>query len=89
MEWFEGYAALAIVVASFALAGSGWLRDTRIVPPDPPGLTAILAGMLWQVVVIGLIQLLVVMALRRSLTSSARVVSPECVEPLVFAHHGS
>lgn len=69
MELIAGYAAMAIVVAATALVAAGWVRDSHVAAPDRPGVTAVCAGLLWPIVVVGVVELLAVMGLRRTLRS--------------------
>ncbi len=72
MEWIAGYGAMAIVVAATALVAAGWFRDVHVAAPNRPGVTAVCAGLLWPIVVVGAVELLAVMGLRSSLRSHAQ-----------------
>lgn len=69
MGWFEGYATLAAVVAIVALVGAEWFRDAHIGAADRPGVAAVLAGLLWPIVLVGMVELLAVMGVRICLRS--------------------
>lgn len=69
MEWISGYFAMAAVVAAVALVAAGWFRDAHVTAPDRPGVTAAVAGLLWPVVLVGVVELLAVVGLRSSLRS--------------------
>lgn len=73
MEWFGGYAGVAVLVAMVALAGAGWVRDAHVSAPDRPGVTAVFAGLLWPLVLVGLVELLAVMGIRSSLRPRAQL----------------
>lgn len=74
MEWVGGYAAIAVLVAAIALVAAGWVRDAPVAAPDRPGVTAVFAGLLWPVVLVGVVELLAVMGLRSGLRNRAQLV---------------
>lgn len=57
------YAAGAVAVAVAAFLFSEWVRDPGGSPPDGPGALAVVAGLLWPVLAVGLIQWLLIAAL--------------------------
>lgn len=67
MEWISGYAAIAVLVATASIVVAEWARDAHVAAPDRPGTTAIVAGLLWPVVAVGLVQLLAVVGVRHGL----------------------
>ena len=55
-----GYTTVAIAVAVAALMFAEWVRDPGATAPDGPGALAIVAGLLWPVLAIGLMQWLLI-----------------------------
>ena len=88
MGWFEGYATLAALVAIVALVGAGWFRDAHIGAPDRPGVAAVLAGLLWPIVLVGMVELVAVIGLRIGLRSHTRPVPRHSVELRVLSTSG-
>lgn len=76
MGWVSGYFAMAVLVAAIALVAAGWFRDVHVAAPDRPGVTAAVAGLLWPIVLVGIVELLAVIGLRSSLRSRVQLVSP-------------
>lgn len=76
MEWIGGYLAMAVVVAAVALVSAGWFRDAHVTAPDRPGVTAAVAGLLWPVVLVGVVELLAVVGARSRLRSGVRYAEP-------------
>lgn len=76
MHWISGYFAMAIFVAAVALVAAGWFRDAHIAAPDRPGVTAAVAGLLWPIVLVGVVELLAVVGVRSGLRSRVRYVPP-------------
>lgn len=89
MEWISGYAAIAVLVAGIALVAAAGVRDAHIAAPDRPGVTAVFAGLLWPVVVVGVIELLAVMGLRSSLRSHAQLPPRHNPESRILSASGS
>lgn len=76
MEWISGYLAMAVFVAAVALVAAGWFRDLHVAAPDRPGVTAAVAGLLWPIVLVGIVELLAVIGLRSSFRSRVQPVAP-------------
>lgn len=57
------YVTVAIAVAVAAFLFTEWVRDPGATAPDGPGALAIVAGLLWPVLAVGLIQWLLIAAL--------------------------
>ncbi len=89
MEWISGYAAIAVLFAASALVAAGWVRDSHVAAPDRPGVTAVVAGLLWPVVVIGVIESLAVMGLRSSLRAHPHAPPRHNPEPRILSANGS
>jgi hypothetical protein len=77
------YAVLATVVAAAAFLFSEWIREPGTPAPDRPGLTALAAGLVWPVLVIGILQCLAVAAVesRLRVTTNPIVRSREDARP--------
>ena len=54
--WISVYAAAAVVVAIAAVVLAGRFRTPGVPAPDNPSLYAVLAGLLWPVVLVGVAQ---------------------------------
>ena len=67
MEWISGYAAIAVLVAAASIVMAEWARDAHVAAPDRPGMTAVVAGLLWPVLAVGLVQVLAVIGVRHGL----------------------
>lgn len=66
MFWIV-YSCTASLAAIGAFLGADWFRDRHLPAPDNPGLLALLAGLLWPLVIIGLAQLGCFVAIRKFL----------------------
>ena len=80
MMWIGVYAAVAIVVAIAAFLLAERLRTPGVPAPDNPGRYAVLAGLLWPVVLVGVAQWALIAAvaerLRRAPAPARRATSP-------------
>lgn len=56
MVWIAVYGALALIVSVAAFLLSEWARQPEVPAPRRPGVLAIIAGLLWPVVVLGLLE---------------------------------
>ena len=56
MFWIAFYLGVATAIALIALLLAGWSRSPGAPTPEHPGAFAVLAGLLWPAVVVGLIQ---------------------------------
>jgi len=68
------YAFIAVIVATAAFLVSEWIRLPGTPAPDRLGLVALLAGLLWPVLAVGLAQWAMVAALHRKLRREAAPV---------------
>ena len=70
-----GYMTVAIAVAVAVFLFSEWIREQGGSAPDGPGALAVVAGLLWPVLAVGLIQWLLIAAvasrIREAKTSAA------------------
>ena len=56
MVWLALYGAIAAIVSVVALVFSEWVREPGVPGPSHPRLLALVAGLAWPVVVVGLMQ---------------------------------
>lgn len=56
MMWMSVYAAAGVTAAIAVFLAAQWLRTPGVPAPDNPGRYAILAGLLWPVVLLGIAQ---------------------------------
>jgi predicted transporter len=68
------YVVVAVIVAAAAFLMSEWIRVPGGPAPDRLGLVALLAGLLWPVLAVGLTQWAMVAALHRKLRREAAPV---------------
>jgi predicted transporter len=68
------YVVAAMIVAAAAFLMSEWIRLPGAPAPDRLGLVAVLAGLLWPLLAVGLVQWAVVAALHRNLRREAAPV---------------
>ncbi|MGI9124376.1 MAG: hypothetical protein ACR2JM_06445 [Mycobacterium sp.] len=57
MNWIALYGAVAVVTVAAVFVIGEWIRQPGIPAPDRPGVTALIAGALWPVVAVGLLEL--------------------------------
>jgi hypothetical protein len=69
------YAAVAVVCAVAAFLFAEWSREPGMPAPGHPGVLALLVGLVWPVLIIGLAQLAAIAAARACL----RAAAPEMV----------
>lgn len=75
MFWYGMYLLVAAAAAIAIFLAACWFREEHVAAPDRSGMTSVLAGMLWPVLLVGLSELaLVWLALR-----GARYVPLEAV----------
>lgn len=70
--------AAIVVVAAFLLAE--WIRQPGIPAPDHPGALAVIAGLLWPVLAVGLVQWVLVAAVHRKMRRAVVPVPPARVD---------
>lgn len=63
MTWFTIYGALGVAAAAAVFLAAEWFRDPGVPAPDHPGWIAVVSGLLWPVLLIGLAQWSVLAAL--------------------------
>jgi hypothetical protein len=68
------YVVVAVIVATAAFLVSEWIRRPGAPAPDRLGLVALVAGLLWPVLAVGLVQWAMVAALHRKLRREAALV---------------
>lgn len=66
------YAALAIVAAVAVFLAAEWLREPGVPAPDCSGRCALAAGLLWPVIILGIAQWGLIVAVQSRLSGSAR-----------------
>ena len=74
MIGIASYVVVAVIVAAAAFLMSEWIRVPGGPAPDRLGLVALLAGLLWPVLAVGLAQWAMVAALHRKLRREAAPV---------------
>lgn len=57
MVWIALYSLIAMAVATAAFLAGEWMRKPAFPAPDRPGALAAVAGLLWPVLVAGLVEL--------------------------------
>ena len=72
MMWIGVYAALATVAAVAVYLLAEWHRDPGVPAPDRPGLCAVAAGLLWPLLVLGIAQWGLVVAVQAWLCKATR-----------------
>jgi hypothetical protein len=85
MLWMSVYAAAAVVAAIAVLLLAEWLRMPGGSAPDNPGRYAIIAGLLWPVMVLGIAQWCLIAMVAARLRRSARPVPAVSVRPVPAA----
>ena len=86
MLWMTLYAALSIVVAIAVFLLAEWVRTPGAPASDCPGRCAIVAGFFWPVLVLGIAQWGLIVAVQAWLCGSARVSGAGGQRPLQAAH---
>lgn len=81
MVWFAVYGAIAAIVSVAALVFSDWAREPGAPAPSHPRLLALVAGLAWPVVVVGLVQWGLIAAYASRVSRVARPSAP--AEPIV------
>ena len=83
--WMSLYAAVALVAAIAVFLLAEWLRMPAVSGSDNPGRYAVVAGLLWPVMVLGIAQwgliAMVVARLRRSARPVHAVSTPGVPQP--------
>ena len=70
MSWFGAYIVVAALVAVSAFVAANWFRQQHVATPEHPGATAVLAGLLWPAVLIGIAELALVCCASRGTRSA-------------------
>lgn len=83
MNWLLGYLLIAILAGSGAFAWGGWVRPRDEPAPLRSGWTALLAGVMWPILLVAFAQLGVIMAIAKRVTATRRQVA----RPAASAHH--
>lgn len=87
MVWIVLYGTIAIVVAAAAFVAAEWLRTPTVPAPDRPASVAVAAGLLWPVLIAGLVQLGVFAFVRARLLDDDPSTAPRPVRvPHPVAH---
>lgn len=81
MAWFVLYGAVAVIVSVAAMMFSGWAQRPGVPAPSRPGLLAVVAGLAWPLVVIGLAQWGLIAAYASRVSRAPQPSAP--AEPLV------
>lgn len=72
MVWMATYAALAIVAAVAAFLIAEWNRVPNTPAPEGPGRYALLSGLVWPVLIVGVAQWGLIVAVQARMRRSAR-----------------
>jgi len=72
MVWIAFYAALAMVTATAVFLLADRLREPGVPTPHRPGRWAMVAGLLWPVLVVGLAQCGLIVIVRKRLRRATR-----------------
>lgn len=72
MFWFLVYLLMAVIAASASFIWGGWVRERDQPAPLRPGWTALLIGLMWPVLFVGLVQVGLVVAVARWITARSR-----------------
>lgn len=64
MTWIVLYGAVAVAAAALTFVAADWFREPGTPAADHPGRIALLTGLLWPVVMIGLAQWAAIARLR-------------------------
>jgi len=70
MSWFGAYIAVAALVAISIFLAANWFRQQHVAAPEHPGATAMLAGLLWPALLIGIAELALVCCASRGTRSA-------------------
>lgn len=81
MFWFALYGAIAVIVSVAALVFSEWAREPGVPAPSHPRLLALVAGLAWPVVVVGLVQWGLIAAYAARVARASRPSAP--AQPIV------
>ena len=60
MAWFGAYIVVAALAAISILLAANWFRHQHVAAPEHSGATAVLAGLLWPALLIGIAELAVI-----------------------------
>ena len=60
MAWFGPYIVVAALVAISIFLASNWFRHQHVAAPEHSGATAVLAGLLWPALLLGIAELALV-----------------------------
>ena len=87
MVWIALYGITAIAVAVAAFLFAEWVREPASTDLNRPGALAVLTGLLWPLVVAGLVELGLLAVVRSRLRGhNPPVVPPTGVQEPVLAH---
>lgn len=75
------YAAVALAVAAAAFLVAEWVREPGGTAPDRPGALAIVAGLLWPVLAVGLMQWVLIAALASRVRNPATSAGEPGIAP--------
>jgi hypothetical protein len=70
------YAAMTIIAATAAFLFSEWVREPGAPAPERLGLTSLAAGLLWPVLLIGILQCLAVAVVQSRLRVTTNPIVP-------------
>lgn len=56
MSWITLYGVVAVAVAIAAFLTAEWVREPGTAAPDTPGVLAVVTGVLWPVILLGVAQ---------------------------------
>lgn len=72
MFWISSYAVVAMVSAVAVFLLAEWLREPGVPAPNHPGRFAVIAGLLWPVLAVGIAQWGLIAAVAARLGETAR-----------------
>lgn len=72
MSWFSAYIVIAALVAVSIFLAANWFRQQHVAAPDHPGATAVVAGLLWPALLIGMAELALVCCASRGTSRAPR-----------------
>lgn len=76
MLWFVLYGAVAMIVSVAAVLFGDWAREPGVTAPSRPGLLAVVVGLAWPVVLLGLVQWGLVAAYSSHVSRASRPTTP-------------
>ena len=72
MLWIGAYIVVSALVAVSVFLAANWFREQHVAAPDHSGVTAVLAGLLWPALLLGLMELALVCCASRGTRSAPR-----------------